>query len=79
MTTDGNRITTSQRRVDAEMMLWAIIYGLARWEWFSDADRTSGELCIAGMRHRLDVNKHGPILTEHARGILRRLTGNVNT
>ena len=51
---------------DARLILHAIIWGFARWEWLPD--RSNGELCVNGLRYSLDLDAQGdPILHPQAR------------
>ena len=62
------------RRADAELLLWAIINGFARWEWLGER-RESGEACVEGLRHCCDVDDHHVILTKNVRSALLHAIG----
>ena len=54
--TRPNQRAELERAPSRDLVLMAIIHGLARWEWFSCGDKTSGELCLDGIRHSCKVS-----------------------
>ena len=62
------------QKADAELLLWAIVNGFARWEWLGD-NRECGEVCVSGLRHCCDVDDHHILLTKNVRSALLRGIG----
>lgn len=55
-------IRALRERDDAELLLYAMMRGAARWEWLPSGK--SGEVCCGGMRYCCPLNERGvPVLT----------------